>query len=362
MARNCEILVVGAGISAVASALLLHEAELGEVWLLAPTWIGDDPSSLSPAMLHCYQELAALAELSAPAPDTYRRWAEESGEDLGLSQPGMLVVADAELAPRVRGRGDRLRARGLGAESVDEDGMARIEPRGLYPAQGMGLFLPEAAQLNGRRTVEVLARLAARRGVRVIQGEEAQELSREGDRVRGVRTSHGLIEAEWTVIASDSLLQAFQPELAKRALARIERPYQLLQAAPEFGEPGAILWDERSGHTWRGLCQGWIRRNGPSSEEPEDPLLPALGRATLWGKGVWESRIGVDRRPLVGLAPGSERLLLACGYGQRDFDLAPVTGRFLIGWVGETKHPEGLAAVLDPRRYTPASAPPPAES
>lgn len=354
MSRSCEVLVLGAGISACASALLLSEAGLGQVWLMAPTWIGDDPSSLSPALLHGYQEMAALADLSSPAPSTYRNWAEESGDDLGYSQPGMLVVADAQLAERVVGRGDRLRARGVRAEAFDEDGMAALEPRALYPSRARGLYFPDAAKLNGRRTVEAVARLAARRGVRVIQGETIHELRAKDRKVRGVRSSHGEIEASFTVIASDALLESLLPELARPALAKVERPYQLLQPAPEFGEPGPILWDERTGHTWRGLSNGWVRRNGPAPEEDEDHLLPALSRATRWSEGLWRSRICVDKRPLVGPAPGYDGLLLACAYGQRDFDLAPVTGRFLVAWITETDHPEGLAAVVDPRRYTPA--------
>jgi glycine/D-amino acid oxidase-like deaminating enzyme len=362
MARTCDSLVLGAGVGACATALALRKATREEVWLVVPTWIGDDPSTLSPALLHAYHEMAALSDLSAPAPVSYRRWAQESEMDLGFQQPGMLVVADPDLADRVVGRGNRLRARGVRTESLDEDQMAGLEPRGLFPAGGRGLLLPDASILDGRRTVEALARLAAREGVRVIQGESPRALIAQGDRVLGVQTTHGAIHSPWTVLAADSLVWNFLPELAKRALVAVDRPYQLLQPAPEFGTPGPILWHERSGHTWRGLGNGWIRRNGPGPEERADPLLPALERATMWGSGVWHSYLGADRRPLVGPAPGKEGLLLACGYGPRDFDLAPVTGRFLVSWVARTEHPEGLAAVLDPRRYTPAGFAPPLES
>lgn len=351
--RNCEILILGGGITACATALSMQETGHKEVWLLAPTFLGDDSSALSSALLHGYHELAALADLSTPAPQAYQNWAEEADEDLGLKRCGMLVIADEALAPRVLGRGLRLGPHGMAAEEVDEDGLAQHEPRGTFPAKGAGLWLREAALLDPRRTIDVLSGLAARRGVRVIQGESPLQLSTREDRVTGIATSHGRIEAEWTVLASDSVLQRLAPEMAGRALRPTLRPFQLLQPAADFGAPIKILWHERLGLSWRPLPGGWIRRSGldPQDAPLRDPLLPALDRATLWASGVWESTSGKDERPVVGPAPQWQRLLIAAGFGARDFDLAPTAGHLLVQWVKDGGLPGGMAAILDPRRF-----------
>ncbi len=351
--RNCEILILGGGISACAAALSMQETGHNEVWLLAPSFFGDDSSARSPALLHGYHELASLADLSAPAPQAYQNWAEEAEEDLGLARCGMLVVADEALAPRILGRGLRLRPRGLAAEEVDEDHLAQHEPRGTFPAKGAGLWLPGAALVDPRRTIDVLARLAARRGVRVIQGETPLGLVLQGDRVTGVTTSHGEIEAEWTVLASDSALQLLAPELAERTLNPLLRPFQLLQPEADFGASITILWHERLGVSWRPLAGGWIRRNGlpPADVPSHDPLLPALDRATVWSSGLWETKQGKDKRPLVGPAPQRQRLLVAAGFGARDFDLAPTAAHLLVQWVQDRGLPGGMAAILDPRRF-----------
>ncbi len=351
--RNCEILILGGGISACACALAMQETGHKEVWLLAPGFLGDDSSARSPALLHGYHELAALADLSAPAPQAYQNWAQEAEEDLGLARCGMLVIADEALAPRVLGRGLRLRPHGMAAEEVDEDQLARHEPRGTFPAKGAGLWLHDAALLDPRRTIDVLARLAARRGVRIIQGETPLRLDSHEDLVSGVTTSHGKIVAGWTVLASDSVVRSLAPEIATRALEQKLRPFQLLQPPADFGASISILWHERLGLSWRPMAGGWIRRNGLAQEGAplNDPLLPALDRATVWSSGVWESMQGKDKRPLVGPAPHRRRLLLAAGFGARDFDLAPTAGHLLVQWLRERGLPGGMAAILDPRRF-----------
>ncbi len=351
--RTCEILIVGGGIGACAVALSMQETGHKEVWLLAPTFLGDDSSALSPALLHSYHELAALADASAPAPQAYQIWAQEADEELGLARCGMLIVADEALAPRVLGRGLRLRPHGITAEELDEDGLAHREPRGSFPAKGAGLWLPEASLVDPRRTVDVLGRLAASRGVRVIQGEQPLALTVAGDKTTGVATSHGRIEAEWTIVASDPALRQLAPALAERGLQREVRPFQLVQPPADFGPPIGILWHERLGLSWRPLPSGWIRRNGlaPENARAGDPLLPGLDRATVWTEGFWTHERGRDQRPLVGPAPDMRRLLLAAGFGARDFDLAPTAGHLLVQWLQDKGLPGGMAAILDPRRF-----------
>ncbi len=351
--RSCDILIVGDGVGACAAALTMHEPGHREVWLLAPTWIGDDSSALSPALLHGYHELASLADLSSPAPEVYRRWAEEAGMEIGLRQPGMLVVADPQLAPRVLGRALRLRPHGMAAEELDEDALARREPRGHYPRGAAGLWLAGAGLLDPRRTIDTLAVLAARRGVRVIQGETPLRLLRDQDRILGLETSHGTIHAGWTLLVSDAAVVQLTPELAHFGLTAWERPYDLLQPPADFGREISILWHERTGITWRPLPGGWIRRNGccPETAGEGDPLLPAVARSTAWGRGVWRSYRGKDSRPLVGPLPGCEGALVSCGFGPRDFDFAPIAGLFLKQWTEGPDAPGGMAALLDPRRY-----------
>jgi len=351
--RSCDILILGSGITACAAALSMHESGHKEVWLVSPTWIGDDTSALSPALLHGYHELAAMTDLSSPAPQVFGRWAEEAHEEIGLQRPGMLVVADQDLAPRVLGRALRLRPRGMEAEEVDEDGLAKHEARGRYPENGAGLWIENASQLDPRKTIDVLARLAGRKGIRVIQGEKIHHLLRDDDHVLGIETSHGSIHAAWTILASDAMVQALVPELARHGLRICQRPYDLLQPPSDFGGEIPILWHERTGVTWRSISGEWIRRNGCTRETvgEGDPLLPALQRATSWGRGNWESTRGKDSRPLVGPLPGAMGALVSCGFGPRDFDFAPISGSFLRQWTEHSQSPGGMASVLDPRRF-----------
>ncbi len=353
---SCDILVVGNGIGACTAALSMHEPGHREVWIVAPTWIGDDSSSLSPGLLHSYHELTAMADLSSPAPEVYRAWAEEAGEDIGLRKTGMLVVADAELAPRVLGRGPRLRPYGLSAEELDHAGLARREGRGRYPEGSAGLWLEDASLLDPRRTIDVLTRLAVSRGVRLIQGERTLRLLRDRDRVLGIETSKGAIHAGWTILSCDEAIDRLIPQLVRHGLTDCQRPYDLLQPPADFGEEIPILWHERTGVTWRPLPGGWIRRNGWVWEDGEesDPLLPGLERATSWGRGTWRCYRGRDSRPLVGPLPGAGGALVSCGFGPRDFDFAPTAGSFLRRWTEGESAPGGMAPVLDPRRFVTA--------
>ena len=272
------------------------------------------------------------------------RLMDEVGLDVEYRATGILRVArtEAEWADLQR----QLRwqsARGLAAEWVESDDLGRREPL-LGGVAGRllagGLWLADEGQVRSPRLVQGLALAAARHGARLLEGTWATGLCVEGERVRGVQTPNGTLEADTVVLAAG----VWSPDLARSVgLAVPVQPVkgQVISLRGPGRGPRQVIWsgecylvpradgeivlgatEEEGNYDARPTLAG-VNRLTESALE----VVPAAGAFVV--DGVWAGLrpAAPDRYPIVGWAPGIERLFIATAHYRNGVLLGPLTGR-----------------------------------
>lgn len=347
-----DVLVVGAGV--VGCSVAYHCAQAGlQVRVIDADRIGSGASGAAAGMLAPQVEahqpddffafgLAGRAEHAALAPQLL----EEAGLDVEYRRTGILRVALEEReAVDLRGRAIWQRAQGLAAEWLDVAAIGRREAA-FAGANGQrlvgALWLPEESQVRSPRLVRALATAAVRRGAVFQEGMPALALQHERDRITGVTTPLGVIQAGTVVLAAG----AWSGALAASAGLNVPvEPIkgQIIALGGLLRAPQHILWsgdcyvapkadglvvvgatEERAGYDRRPTLGGMLQLALGATN-----LLPELGRLpveTQWG-GL---RPAVpDRLPVIGRAQQYRNLVIATAHFRNGVLLGPLTGRLV---------------------------------
>jgi D-hydroxyproline dehydrogenase subunit beta len=328
---------------------------------------------LARATFALYDELAAVAPLPLR---------------LDPEPIGFLLVAGERASERAAGRAQAEDAAtcGVPVRPLDADDLRDVEPD-LAPDLVEGWLLEDARRLDPAALTVSLALLAAEAGADVRRHTTVRALLSRGDRVRGVATDRGQIEADAVVIAagpgSGALLRGagvILPTAAARGW--------LVHLGPGRGGPRRLV--ERAG--WHPLPEeeavpplradalagggagadvgtivhpavdGTFLAGGSRQHaaEPGDGTVPArIARGAvdlfpgLAGAPVLASWWGVrpmspDGRPLIGGV--REGLIVATGHGSQGVILGGASGSLVASiLLGEA--PEIDPAPFDPRRF-----------
>ena len=357
MPRRADVVVVGAGIMGACAALALARRGL-IVELIEQHHPAAGSSGKSGAILRQHYTERALVRLARAGLQFYGSFESRFGEDIGFRRHGMILLAPADAAVALRAAVNMQREEGVPVEMVDDDALARIEPRGWYEADVVACHEADSGCVDPRRTVEAITYLAARFGARLSFGERLLSIDTTAGRVTGVRTTLGSIACERLVLAagpwSRPLLLAVGVELPLRVI----RPEQaFLEPPPHFGRESLIFIDLRNGHYWKPEGDRHTRVGGidlSHCDEVADPdhydesasdafcrtakaavahRLPGFSRATIWGGCGALYTMTPDQRPLLGLSSALAGLFLMAGFSGHGFKLAPPLGEGIAEWI-----------------------------
>jgi sarcosine oxidase subunit beta len=205
LTADCEALVVGGGITGVATAWYLAREGI-DVILLERSELGSAGSGANAGSLHAQLQHVPYLERGdgwarsfAPATrfllDSIELWrgiGDELGEDLEVAITGGILVADSphQLSAIERKVGIE-REQGLGSELLSAVDLHDLAP---YVADGMagGEFCPHEGKANPLLATVALAEGATRAGARIMPRTELRSLAREHDSFRAL-TSAGAI-------------------------------------------------------------------------------------------------------------------------------------------------------------------------
>jgi glycine oxidase len=300
------------------------------------------------------------------------RLMDDVGLDVEFRATGILRVARTEAERVDLQRQQRWQsARGLAAEWVEPDDLGPCEPL-LSGAAGRllagGLWLPDEAQVRSPRLVHALATAAGRRGARFLENTWATSLNVSGDRITGVTTPGGAIEADTVVLAAG----VWSPDLSRSIgldLPVLPVKGQVLSLRGLGKNPRQVIWsgeyylvprpdgeillgatEEEGNYDARPTLAGVNRLTEAALE-----VVPAAGGFVV--DGVWAGLrpAAPDRHPIVGWAPGLDRLMIATAHYRNGVLLGPLTGRRVAEQIIQgTVSPE--FAAFGPDRFTRTSS------
>jgi glycine oxidase len=349
-ARRADVVIVGGG---VIGCCIAYYLALGgaSVTVLERTQLASGASGVAAGML--------APQVEAPFADPFFELAllgraehaplsaallEDVGLDVEFRRTGILRVARTEAERVDLQRMLRWQAAlGLSAVWIDSDELGTCEPL-LRGAAGRllagGLWLADESQVRGPRLVQALAHAASQRGASFVEGAWVTGLETSGDRVTGVLTPAGRVEAGTVVLAAG----VWSPDLARgigldlpvapvkgqilslRALGKA--PRQVIWSGECYLVPrpdGEIVLgatEEEGNYEVRPTLAGFNRLTEAVLE-----VVPAVGGFSVDGFWAGLRPAAPDRFPIVGWAPTWRGLFIATAHYRNGVLLGPLTGR-----------------------------------
>ncbi len=369
---RADVLVIGAGINGLLTALELREAGAAVRVLdrgpagRGASWAGG--GILSPLHPWRYPDaVTALARWSqARWPALAAQLREASGVDPEWWRCGLLVLGlDGDERMAARGWCARHGLAALDADALPVPERARclagevLEPEALW--------LPDIAQVRNPRLVRALRGATLAAGVELAEGRAAEALEVRGGRVQGVRTAAGREEAGAVLVTAGAWSAGlFPPGLRAPRVEPVRG--QMLAWPPGAAALATIVL--RGGHyliprrDGRILCGSTVERAGLDAATTEAgraelaraaaALCPALGRAAPDAHWAGLRPAAPGGVPYIGPHPDAEGLFLNVGQYRNGVVLAPASARLAADCL------LGRAPTLDPAPYA-FDAPRPAE-
>jgi len=353
---HADVAIVGGGV--IGCSIAYYLALAGQkVVVLEREHLAAGASGVAAGMLAAQVEAPftnPFFDLTVQGRAEHAPLAEQLRADVGLDvecrTTGILRVASTE-SERV----DLQRtlkwqsARGLRGEWIEPQHLGECEPLLAGVAGRLlagGAWFPDEAQVRGPRLVQALAAASVKRGARMLEGTWALGFSTAGERVTGVRTPAGTLEADTYVLAagvwSPDLVRDLGLELpvgpVKGQIATLRALNQTLRQVVWSGD--CYLVPRVDGQVVLGATQ----EDGNYDARPTLAGIGALSEAALellpWAgqlvlEGVWAGLrpAAPDRYPIVGRAPNCRNLFLATAHFRNGVLLGPLTGRLLANHI-----------------------------
>ena len=322
--------------------------------------------------LACTQEqvdaaMAAMAPMGHRTLELFQRFIEEEEIDCGFRRDGYYDVcfSSAGLA-EAESEADLIRPHGYAPERLEASELLEREPA-LAPNVAGGVFHPESATVDPLAFTRGLARAAARRGVRVVEGASVVEVDG-GEGPKRVRTGDGgRHAADFVVLATGP----FSLELGARAGLRLPvQPgkgyHRDLPVGPRAAPPLRIACVLHESSVFCTPMEGRIRLAGTMefagvsrTLRPErlgqlaraaSAAFPALKPVRPLSEWSGLRPVSADGLPIVGELPGMPGTWIATGHGMLGLTLGPVTGEIVArGVLGEPD--DAISLALSPRRF-----------
>jgi glycine oxidase len=285
-------------------------------------------------------------ELCRLSYDLFHSWTERLKKDSGIDMEFFLcgslgLVFNPEEAAVIKGLETQTAANGLKSEWLSA-GEARRRESHLSDKLEGAWYLPQTCQVRPPRLTQALLKTLEKGKAVLRENEEVRGFIRQGNRILGVETSKGKIEADQVLVASGAWTGGLMEILGVSLPVKPVRGQVVLFKA----EPGllrhvlfsstAYLVPRLDGYIYVGSTLEDVGFDKSVTPEAVAKLtqgayraLPALEKAQV--EMTWSGLRpkAVDDWPYLGLIPGFENLWVASGHYTHGILLSAGTGRLM---------------------------------
>jgi sarcosine oxidase subunit beta len=347
-----DVIVIGGGIVGCSAAFHLARRRGLRVLVVEKGPLGSGTTKRSGALIRAAHAHPAVARLAVESTKFFQHWKEIIGGNCGWTQTGLIVVAPAEHAARLREQTAQLQSLGVDAQIISRGDVRDLQPAARVDDLALAAYEPTAGFVDPMLATHALAARAKEFGASFKTGTMVKSIRVEYGRVVGIETNIGLIESLNVVICAgawtDRLLKPLKTEIGLRArrapIAFYDRPadWHAGHCAFEDWTTGALFRPHTFGLTMGALLVPPEDEANPDSfDESVSPAftadlqqriaarLPAMARARYarGHAGVYD--LTPDDHAVVGRVPGIVGLFVAAGFGGIGFTLAPAVGACL---------------------------------
>jgi glycine cleavage system T protein len=265
--ERARVVIIGGGVGGTSIAYHLVQRGWRDVVLLERAQLTSGSTFHSAGLVGQLRSTMPLTRLMMDSVALYRRLKDETGVDVGWREVGSLRLASSrermEELERQAGWGTSF---GLPLELVSPEEAGRRFPLMVQDGVIGAAFIPTDGYLDPSGLALALAEGARRGGARICESVRVTGVRVDRDRVRGVETEQGGIEAEVVVNAGGmyareiaamaGLTVPIVPMAHQYLLARIAEP--IPDDLPTMRDPDLLVYFRRDAG---GLMMGGYERN-----------------------------------------------------------------------------------------------------
>jgi len=206
--KTSEVVIVGGGIVGVTTALFMAMRNI-PVTLLEKGRVAAEQSSRNWGWIRKQGRDADELPVVIEAIRLWRQLAEECGEDIGLTQAGVTYLAETDKDMAGFEAFMKIAAiHDLDTRLLDGDETAQLI-KGMSRKFKGAMTTPSDMRAEPWLAVPALARLAVRKGVKIVENCAARALEISGGRIKGVWTEAGYIETSSVLVAGGAWSSLF---------------------------------------------------------------------------------------------------------------------------------------------------------
>ncbi len=366
--HTADVVVVGAGANGLSTAFHLARKGVKRVVVVERRHLAAGATGKSGALVRTHYTNEPETRLAFESLRYFQHWEDLVGGDCGYQPVGLLVFVPPSFRDHLEANVSMQRELGVNAAVV-----TAADARELDPALAVGdlthvAYEPESGFADPNATAFSFARAAVDRGVEIQLDTRVVRVLTRGDRVTGVETTNGTIEAPRVVVAAGAWANELFGPLGidfglLPTLARVTIFRWSFERAPR-----QMTYIDYVNHTWARPHDGNSTLLGaevpqdasPARGDPNDyaeavtqdyielcrskiaERFPVMRRSTV--RGNWQGilMMSPDSRPIIGRVPGYEGLYCMAGDSGTSFKTSPAIGKCLSELITE-----GVATTVD---------------
>jgi sarcosine oxidase, subunit beta len=362
MVDTAEVVVVGAGVTGLATAWALTQRGMRDVLVLDRGAVGTGGTGKSSGVVRCHYGVASLAAMAWSGLEVLESAPEILGGDSGFRRTGYLVGVGPENLDALENNVAMHQAIGISVELVTASDAQQLWPAADLDSFAGFAFEPRGGYGDGHQTAQAFAAAARRGGARIRQGTPVGALTMCGDRVGGVELADGdRISGGEVVMAAGAWSAALVrgigidlPIRSQRAQILMVDPGVALGEVPVFSDLVSLQYIRPDVNA--SLLVGDSDHSAPEWADPDDydnradeghlakaipkfiRRFPGLPEPMLTSSYAGCYDVTPDYNPVMS-ASGVDGLWLCAGFSGHGYKISPAVGNLMADLVcyGESK-------------------------
>ncbi|WNC72005.1 FAD-dependent oxidoreductase [Thalassotalea psychrophila] len=370
--KKARVVIVGGGV--IGCSIAYHLTKIGwqDVVLLERKQLTCGTTWHAAGLVGQLRNSLNMTKLAKYTSELYRELEIETGQSTGYKQTGSISIATNSE------RFEELKRNASMAKVFDMqvDTVTRAEIERMYPLVNTedvlgGIYIPTDGTANATDTTQALAKGARNGGAQIFQNVKVEKVIRDGDRLTGVETDHGKIDADFVVMCAGMWTREIAATIGVNVpLHACEHYYVVFDNVTGLSREVPVLRDydsctyfkedagkllmgafEPKAKPWgmNGIREDFCFDELPGNFEHFEPLMlsamhriPALENAGIQTFFCGPESFTPDVRYHIGQAPNVSNCFVAAGLNSIGLQSAGGIGKVVAEWMKNSKPPADL--------------------
>ena len=369
--ETADVIVIGAGVNGTSTAFHLAKAGVKRIVVVERKYLAAGATGKSGALVRTSYPNEPETRLAFESLTYFKHWQELVGGDCGYRPLGLLMFTDPRYQSELEANVALHRQLGVNTQIITPEEAKELDPSLYVEDVAQVVYEPESGYADPNATTYSFARAASALGVEFKLETEVRRILVEGERIKGVETTKGIITAPTVIIIAGAwanhLLTPLGIDLGltpKRARVVVFR------WAYQRGSQHLTYLD-RVNHMWGRPIDGNCTLTGfdydpPLAGDPDkyeegveqayidqcrlslSKRFPVMQQSALRGSWACMLMFSPDLHPMIGQLPPYMGLYGMLGDSGTSFKTGPAIGRCLAELVTE-----GQATTVDLTAFRP---------